>query len=201
MTGKDSITYLPKKATLPLDGVPPSLSAIFLSPAQIELIEYFADLAARFHLPRSAGQIYGLLFGQPAPVPFDHIVSTLGISKGSASSSLKLLRQLNGVHVHHPLGDRRTFYEAEASVRQLVFRFLEDGVQTHLRESEDRLRKITARVITENPRHHGDSTHLTKRLASLQAWHQKAQKLLPWIIRFTLGRKTSPPAKVPDSSS
>jgi len=161
-----------------------------LTDAQPELNDYFASLAETFSLPRSAGQIYGLLFGQPAPVPFDEIVALLGISKGSASGSLKLLRRLKAVHARHELGDRRTFFEAETSVRHLVQAFLEDGVNAHLEESETRLDAIHELVERESAAAPDAPTELLqRRIASLRTWHGKARRLLPWIARLTLPRK------------
>jgi len=164
-----------------------------LSQAQLELINYFASLAELLSLPRSAGQIYGLLFGHPSPIAFDEIVALLGISKGSASGSLKLLRRLKAIHPSHQLGDRRTFYEAETSVRHLVQAFLEDGVKAHLKESESQLAAISALVSVEAKSDASDTTPalLQKRISSLQVWHRKARKLIPWIARFTLPKKGS----------
>lgn len=171
-----------------------------LSPAQVELIDYFASLAELFSLPRSAGQIYGLLFSQPNPVPFDEIVATLGISKGSASGNLKLLKGLKAVTPRHSLGDRRTFFEAETSIRQLIQSFLEDGVKNHLRDSESRLAEIAAMVSEERKlapfSEETGSDHLSARISSLQTWHRKARRLIPWIARLTL-----PPRKKASSDS
>ena len=162
-----------------------------LSAAQIELINYFASLSDLLSLPRSAGQIYGLLFGQPSPVPFDEIVSLLGISKGSASGSLKLLKGLKAIQPSHQLGDRRTFYEAETSARHLVQAFLEDGVKSHLKNSESQLEAISNLVSAEADQDVPSETPalLQKRISSLQVWHRKARKLIPWIARFTLPKK------------
>ena len=168
-----------------------TVSLAALSGAQIELVNYFASLADLLSLPRSAGQIYGLLFGQPSPVAFDEIVSLLGISKGSASGSLKLLKRLKAIHPCHQLGDRRTFYEAETSARHLVQAFLEDGVKNHLKDSESQLEAISALVQKETGQHPESGTPdlLQKRISSLQVWHRKARKLIPWIARFTLPQK------------
>lgn len=163
-----------------------------LTAAQAGIIDYFSDLAGRFALPRSAGQIFGLLFGHSHPLPFDRIVETLGISKGAASVSLKLLRQLKAVHVRHELGDRRTFYEAETSLRHLLGNFLEDGVRPHLRDSAQRLDAI-ADQLRDGDGPASETALIEKRLASLRTWHHKAQRLLPWIARLTLPRKGHEP--------
>lgn len=193
------------RSRVPADEFPPAegtaSGGISLSPAQAELIDYFSSLADLFSLPRSAGQIYGLLFGQARPLSFDEIVAALSISKGSASGSLKLLRKLKAVNAKRELGDRRTFFAAETSVRHLIQSFLQDGVKNHLKESQSRLREIAALVEQEQKDSRRTASalphpHLTRRLASLEVWHRKAGRLLPWIARLTL----SSPKKKNDHS-
>jgi hypothetical protein len=52
-----------------------------------------------FGVPRSVGQIYGLLYSSREPLSFSDIVKRLGISKGSASQGLQLLRSLGAVNI------------------------------------------------------------------------------------------------------
>jgi hypothetical protein len=55
-----------------------------------------------FGVPKSVGQIYGLLYASPEPLSFSDIVVRLGISKGSASQGLRLLRSLGAINVAEP---------------------------------------------------------------------------------------------------
>ncbi|MEM6279416.1 MAG: hypothetical protein AAF733_08065, partial [Verrucomicrobiota bacterium] len=59
-----------------------------------EIIDYFVSFVQMLGLPKSVGQIYGTLFASPEPLVMDDIVERLGISKGSASQGLSLLRSL-----------------------------------------------------------------------------------------------------------
>jgi hypothetical protein len=52
-----------------------------------------------FGVPKSVGQIYGLLYASPEPLSFSDIVERLEISKGSASQGLQLLRSLGAINV------------------------------------------------------------------------------------------------------
>ena len=52
-----------------------------------------------FGVPKSVGQIYGLLYASPEPLSFSDIVERLEISKGSASQGLQLLRSLGAIKV------------------------------------------------------------------------------------------------------
>lgn len=60
---------------------------------------FFSGVVQVFGVPKSVGQIYGLLYGTPEPLSFSDIVERLEISKGSASQGLQLLRSLGAVKV------------------------------------------------------------------------------------------------------
>ena len=74
---------------------------------EIESIDFFVRLMSMLGMPRSVGEIYGLLYFSPVPLPMDQIVSRLGISLGSASQGLKTLRSLKAVRTNYVPGDRR----------------------------------------------------------------------------------------------
>jgi DNA-binding transcriptional ArsR family regulator len=66
---------------------------------QSECIELFAEVVYALGLPRSVGQIYGLLYASSEPLSFSDIVERLDISKGSASQGLQLLRTLGAINL------------------------------------------------------------------------------------------------------
>jgi DNA-binding transcriptional regulator GbsR (MarR family) len=57
-----------------------------------EVIELFIRMADVLNLPRSVGEIYGLLFIASEPLCLDDCRLRLNISKGSTSQGLKILR-------------------------------------------------------------------------------------------------------------
>lgn len=76
---------------------PPALPDVSAGDFEGECVELFAEVVQVFGVPRSVGQIYGLLFASPDPLSFSDIVARLEISKGSASQGLQLLRSLGAV--------------------------------------------------------------------------------------------------------
>lgn len=60
---------------------------------------FFAEVVHIFAVPRSVGQIYGLLYASAEPLSFSDIVERLEISKGSASQGLQWLRSLGAIKV------------------------------------------------------------------------------------------------------
>jgi DNA-binding transcriptional regulator GbsR (MarR family) len=67
-------------------------------------------------LPRSAGRILGLLFISPDPLSLDELADALQLSKGSASSSTRLLERLGPIERVTRPGDRKDYYRVAEDV-------------------------------------------------------------------------------------
>jgi len=63
-----------------------------------ECVQFFAEVVQIFGVPKSVGQIYGILYAAPEPLSFSDIVARLEISKGSVSQGLALLRALGAIN-------------------------------------------------------------------------------------------------------
>lgn len=107
-----------------------------------EAVDLFVGLAQVVGLPKSVGQIYGLLFISASPLSLDAIAARLDISKGSASQGLKFLRTTGAVRVCDEHGSRCDHYEAETGLRALATGFLKEQVEPHLESGEDRLGRL-----------------------------------------------------------
>jgi hypothetical protein len=68
-----------------------------LSPFQIQTVSLFVRAAEAFSLPRSAGQVYGLLFSTPQPLNLDEMTTLLHASRGGTWEGLDWLRQMGAV--------------------------------------------------------------------------------------------------------
>ena len=62
-----------------------------LSSVEAEAIEFFARNAQRLSLPRSLGELFGLLFASAQPLPFEVFAQKLALSRGSVSTGLRHL--------------------------------------------------------------------------------------------------------------
>lgn len=154
-----------------------------------ELQQFFARLALSVGLPKSVGLIYGQLFVSPVALSFEDLVHLLPLSKGSVSQGLRVLQRLRAVRpVIHP-SDRRSFFEAETSMRKLVGGFLHETVRPRLEQAEEELEHLAVRLRAS--RHDAD---LRRRLESMRTWHAKARRLLPWMVKLT----AAPPGSEPD---
>jgi DNA-binding transcriptional regulator GbsR (MarR family) len=82
-----------------------------LSQEKLNYIEQTGLLLEKFGLTRMAGRVFGLLSVLDVEaLSFDEIREILGASKGSISSTVKLLQQVNFVEAVSYPGDRKTYF-------------------------------------------------------------------------------------------
>jgi DNA-binding transcriptional regulator GbsR (MarR family) len=156
-----------------------------LAPLEVEVIDLFVAASRLIGVPRSLGEIYGLLFISPGPLTLDALVERLKISKGSASQGLKTLRQIGAAKVTYVPGDRRDHYLAEIELKKLVSGFIGGQLMPHLETGEarlDRLRELQKQMEVRN----GSSLTAAQRdrIKKLEQWHRRARSLAPLVEKF-----------------
>ncbi len=156
-----------------------------LTRIEIDTIDFFVRLASLFHISRSIGEIYGLLFASPQPVSADYVREKLRISTGSASQGLRLLRTVGAVKVTYVPGERRDFYVAETHLRTIGAGVIRERIAPLLSDQDDRLARLVE-LLGELPA--GNRGLLEERIQSLQGWQRKAGTLLPTLVE-RLGRE------------
>ena len=157
-----------------------------ISPLQLEVIELFVHAVKVLGLPKSVGEIYGLLFISPEAMPLDVIVHRLRISKGSASQGLRFLRNLGAVQPVQVADDRREHFEAITQLKKLAAGFINGEINPHLESGTMRLEKIRRLVATDTS---GDAAFYRDRVARIGNWRRRGGMLLKIVSRF-LGRTT-----------
>lgn len=151
---------------------------------ELAVLDLFVSGAQLIGFPKSIGQIYGLLFCADGPIPMDAFVDRLGLSKGSVSQGLSLLRQLGAVKIQFVAGDRRDHYVPEVKLRRLFAGFLREKVDPHLESGVSRLSHLNELIDTVE----GDQQeHAKERVRLLEAWHKQTRRLLP-LLRAVIGR-------------
>lgn len=168
-----------------LPSPPAASSTPCLSPLQQQVVDFFVDGVRVLGLPRSLGEIYGLLFISTKPLSLDDLVRDLGISKGSASQGLRTLRTLGAVREAVGIADRRTYYEPAVELKRLVGGFIREQVRPHLDSGKSKLRHIAdTAALTSDPierEFYGD------RIERLESWMKRGGQVLP-ILQKMLGQ-------------
>jgi HTH-type transcriptional regulator, glycine betaine synthesis regulator len=152
-----------------------------LSELEKEVVEIFVRVAGLLSLPRSVGELYGVLFIAPEPMCIDDLMRKLNISKGSTSQGLKILRSFGAVNPVYVAGDRRDFFTAEAELRKVVSGFVKEQVYPHLNNGKERMARIES-LLKEEPS--GRREFIAERIERLQGWQTRAGAVLPFALNF-----------------
>ena len=172
-----------------------SNNAIDLDDWEVAVIDLFLNAANSFGLPKSFGQIYGLLFCRDEPLAMDEVMDLLHISKGSASQGLRALRQLGAISSSYVPRDRKERFVAEIRLRKLVGGFLREQADPHLEKGVGRLEQIENLV---NHLQDEDSCKRgVRRHEILSGWHRQMSRLLPWV-KMIVGKSERLPKKNSD---
>ena len=143
------------------------------------VIDLLLHAANSFGLPKSYGQIYGLLFCRDQALSMDEVMELLQISKGSASQGLRALRQFGAVSSTFAPGDRKERFVAEVRLRQLVSGFLREQADPHLDKGLARLKQIHG--LLEKSGSKDSWMRGVRRHQILSGWHRQMSRLLPWV--------------------
>ena len=155
-----------------------------LSALESEIVALFVRVADLLNLPRSVGELYGVLFIAEKPMCLDDLRIKLNISKGSTSQGLKILRSFGAIRVIYVPGDRKDFYVAESSLRKIASGFANEQIQPHLESGSDRLKRIQDLLKEETD----FSGTLNERVDRLENWQKRANQVLPVMLKLIGGK-------------
>lgn len=153
-----------------------------LSPLESQVVDVFVDGVKVLGLPKSLGEIYGLLFVSPVALSLDDVVSKLGLSKGSASQGLRMLRELGAVKEAEGQGGRRTLYQPDVDLKRLVGGFIREQVRPHLESGKGKVGDLLKMANQE------DNKELKKfyrmRIQKLDSWMTRGRVVLPLLQKL-----------------
>ena len=152
-----------------------------LSELEKEVIDLFVRMAGLLNLPRSVGELYGLLFISPKPLCINDCMVKLSISKGSTSQGLKILRSFGAVNTVYVPGERRDYFEAESALRRIVTGFVKEQVRPHLENGKERMARLDKLVDASDP---DEKEFFADRIQRLRGWQKHANLLLPFALNF-----------------
>jgi DNA-binding transcriptional regulator GbsR (MarR family) len=153
-----------------------------LDPLERQVVSFFVDGVRVLGLPRSIGEIYGLLFVSPEALSLDDFVQRLKISKGSASQGIRMLKSLGAVREVERGAERRTYYEPAVELKRLVGGFIREQIRPHLESGKAKIGQLagTAKQIDDPARRE----FLCDRVDRLENWMRRGGKVLPVLQRL-----------------
>ena len=157
-----------------------------LNPLEREFIRYFSEAVKVFGLPKSVGEIYGLLYASPSPLSMNTLVGKLHISKGSCSQGLKILRTVNAV-IESTEG-RTTLYSANIELKSLIAGILKEQVQPLFSDTTQ-----TVKILMKTAKEENDPDKrrfYQSRVSKLSTWRRRGGFVIPLVSRI-LGKRPS----------
>lgn len=158
--------------------------------ARRKFIEAGGQTTHSFGFGRIIGQTYALLYLSPKPLCLNDIVTELGVSKASVSTTVRLLESWTAIRRVWVKGDRKDYYEAETDFNVL----LRSGLLTVIRKKLETAGKqldqvegsLVAAIESLNGNEHEEVDTVAKRLRQAKQFHKKLSDLLgnPLIDHF-----------------
>jgi len=153
-----------------------------LTAVELESIELFISFLRLLGLPKSVGEIYGLLFTSTRPIPMDEMMGRLKISAGAASQGLRFLRSFGAVKVVYAPGDRRDHYAADLELSRFASNFIREELQPRMDRAIGRLDRMESELTKISSTDERAETDF--RIQRLRFWMKKGNTLIPWALRF-----------------
>ncbi len=154
-----------------------------MDPLERQVVDFFVDGVRVLGMPKSIGEIYGLLFISRDPLALDDLVKRLQISKGSASQGLRTLKSLGAVR--EITGERRTHYEPAIELKRLVGGFIREQVRPHLESGKAKIGRLAE--TTQGIEDLEQRRFLSERIERLETWVSRSGKVLP-LLQKILGQ-------------
>ncbi len=156
-----------------------------LDPLERQVVAFFVDGVRVLGLPRSIGEIYGLLFISQTALSLDDLVLRLHISKGSASQGLRMLKSLGAVREAAGGAERRTYYQPAIELKRLAGGFIREQIRPHLESGKTKISRLaeTTQDIDDPARR----KFLSERVERLETWMRSGGRVLP-VLQKLLGQ-------------
>lgn len=152
-------------------------TGVSLNDFERECVGFFADLVQVLGVPRSVGQIFGLLFASPHPLSFTDIAARLDISRGSASQGLQSLRTLGAVRRTVNSLDRRELFVPELGLRKLFAGVIREKIDPLLSDDDSRLQRLRGLALAGSGA--PNARFYLQQVRQIDRWRRQISLLLP----------------------
>lgn len=132
-------------------------------------------------LPKSVGEIYGVIYASATPLSMDEIMGKLGLSLGSTSQGLKMLRSFGAVKTVYQPGSRKDYFTVELDFRKVITQYLADVVLPQFSSTKTQLEGLTKEIQSGQIVAEVD---VTERIRVLEKVSQRANLLLPAVSKI-----------------
>lgn len=148
-----------------------------VSRAKWEMIESGARTAESFGLNALLGRIFMALYLHEKEQSLDEVADYLGVSKASISIACRQLESWGAVRKVYVKGDRKDYYRAESSLRQIFNNGFLSSVSKKLNSAQVQIER-SLNYLEESENGAADKEFLKKRLAEAERYRKKIENLI-----------------------
>ncbi len=159
----------------------PAVAKNGLGPIEMEAIEMFINFFRLLGLPKSIGEIYGLLFVSPKPLTMDELIQRLDISLGAASQGLKTLRSVGAVKAVYSPGERKDRFVADLELSRFASSFIKEQLLPKIEQASARVKRMEA-ALGDLPEEERAET--AQRIDELRRWLDRGSSMLPMALKL-----------------
>ncbi|MDA3793547.1 MAG: hypothetical protein PF545_07890 [Elusimicrobia bacterium] len=145
---------------------------------QIKFANNMGMLASRFSLNSTVGQLYGLLYMSPEPVSLNEMVKKLAISKGSASTNIRILESWGAVKKVWVDNSRKDYYEADPNTLDIIKQRVIEGLHRRLNETKSSIDMVNNSLEGKNRYSAQREQFYKKRLQKTRKMYEQVNDLL-----------------------
>jgi HTH-type transcriptional regulator, glycine betaine synthesis regulator len=152
-----------------------------------EMIELSGRVAQLLGLPRSTGQIFGLLYLATEPLSLDDLCKKIELSRGSVSTGTRHLMTWGAIKQVWVPGDRKDHFEVEPNLVQVIRNSLLNFVKPRVEASGKKLASMTESLEAEwaaSQLSKEEYKLISERFKNLSRLQQKIQTLAPVAENF-----------------
>jgi DNA-binding transcriptional regulator GbsR (MarR family) len=125
---------------LAFNSIPNDMAGVrFQSKAKQEMVEIGGRLAQILGLPRSTGQVFGLLFFSSEPLSLGEMCKMLGISKASTSTATRQLATWGAIQKVWIPGQRKDYYKSIEDLSEIFKGSYRNLIKPRMSSSKNRL--------------------------------------------------------------
>jgi len=153
----------------------------------METIEICGRLCHLVGLPRSTGQIYGVLYLSPRPLSLDEIAETLSMSKASASTGTRHLISIHAIRQVWIPGMRKDHFEVQADLREVLRANYSGFFKPKLEKSQRKIDQILAALDADQEAGVIDAEEhkfCRERLEQIGTLQKRLRRVLPVLEKF-----------------
>lgn len=147
--------------------------------ARERFVSLWGHMGSQWGIPRTMAEVHALLYIYGEPMHTDQIMDALGVSRGSASMTLRSLIDWGLVTKVHVRGERKDHYRAEQDVSRLFRTILRERKK---REIEPLLEELQAcRELTDASARGASQRKLDPEAATLESHNARVDELLAFV--------------------